>query len=633
MYCVTSDFRTETGASHYSILAAALLVPFLALPAHAQGSTQLDGITVYSANRTPTDAAKVGSSVEVISEDEVAARSQPFLMDYLATTAGVNFTQNGPPGTTSTISLRGAFGRYVKVLVDGIDISDPSAPQTATAFEHLLVDDVSRIEVLKGSQSTLYGGDAVGGVISIRSKAAQKPGFSISSIAEGGRYGTFRGSSTLGYAAADGSNVSVTVQGIDTDGFSAASTGTESDGSHNLTVSGRGEVLFSPSTKIFFAARTLDTEYEYDGFPPPTFTLNDTANSGTTLQSAGRVGIEFALFDGALQNTLAVQRMTVQRDNFLEERRTSWFDGDRTKGEYKSVLTFNDRLSLLGGADWERTGAETSSNQERNTAELNGYYAQLMMEPIDGLVLIGGGRVDDHSTFGKFNTYRFTGAYLVPTTATKLRASAGTGFRVPSLFELFDPTYGNQGLTPEESTSWDAGIEQDVLNGRVKFGATYFELDTNNLIAFAFPSGYYNVAGVTNRKGIELSASAVVWDGLSLGASYTNISTEQSDGERLIRVPRHNFVVSADMQPMDAVFLNVTAKYVADTLDNSFDARGIVALEDYLLVSAKAAYEFAPGWQAYVRGENLLNEQYETVLDYGTAGLSVYGGIKLALPN
>lgn len=614
--------------------------------------TELEGVTIYSANRTPTDAAKVGSSVEVITEKELEGRSQTYVKDYLETLPGVNFSQNGPPGTTSTISLRGAYGRYVKVLVDGIDISDPSGPQTAVSFEHLLVGDVSRIEVLKGSQSTLYGGEAVGGVISIETKAAQKPGFSQRGNAEYGAFNSFRGAYTAGYAAADGSNVSFTVQGVDSDGFSAAAAGTEDDGYRNLTVSGRGEYFISPAVKVFFAARSLDARIDYDNaydsygvWPNSIYVLNDSFVYGTTRQQAGRAGTEISLLGGAFVNTLSVQGMEVQRDNFEQGLgRTSWYDGDRIKGEYKGVLTFNDKLSLLAGADWERTGADNPELVDRITADIGGVYAQLMMEPIPGLVLTGGGRVDDHSDFGRFNTYRLTGAYLVPGTETKLHASLGTGFRAPSLDELygsygFAPDYGNPSLEPEESKSWDAGVEQGFLRGKLKVGATYFVLDTDNLIIYNSNCGFpgalcnENLPGTTHRSGVELTAAALVSEGVAVRAGYTYTDTETAEHERLIRVPRHNFVVGVDLEPLDKVELNVTAKYVADTLDDSYDARGVLSLEDYVLLSAKASYEFQPGWKAYVRGENLLDEDYETIIGYGTAGVSVYGGIQMALPD
>lgn len=615
---------------------AALTILASTLPAGAQGVTQLEGVTIYSANRTPTDAAKVGSSVEVLTEKDLEKQSRTYLKDYLEQLPGVNFSQAGPPGATTSISVRGASARYVKVLIDGIDMSDPSATETIAAFEHLLVGDVTRIEVLKGSQSTLYGGDAVAGVISIETRAATKPGFSQSGGGEYGAYSTFRGAYTAGYAAADGSNLSFTVQGVDTDGFSAASAGTEDDGYRNLTISGRGEYYVSPAVKVFFAARTTEADHDFDaGFP-----IVDNDDTGEYVQHAGRVGTEISLLDGAFVNTFAVQGTRIERDNFGTN--AGWFDAERIKGEYKGVLTFNDRLSLLAGADWEETGAENSNLADRPTADVAGAYAQLMMEPIDGLVLTGGARVDEHSAFGRFDTYRLTAAYLVPGTDTKLRASVGTGFRAPSLDELygqypFIANYGNPDLQPEESKSWDAGIDQGFLNGKLRLGATYFELDTENLIffdgtCFVLPTRcLQNIEGVTQRNGVELTAAALITDGFAVTVGYTYVDTEQENGDRLVRVPRHGLVVGVDLVPMDKVELNATAKYVADTLDNDFP--NLVPLDDYVLVNAKAAYEFTPGWKAYVRGENLLDEDYETVLGYATAGLSVYGGVTMAMPG
>lgn len=595
------------------------------------GVVPAQGTVVQSANRAPMDAVKVGSSVSIVTEKDIASQSRTYLKDYLELLPGVNFSQNGPPGTTTTISIRGASARYVKVLVDGMDVSDPSGSQTATSFEHLLVGDVSRIELLKGSQSTLYGGDAVAGVVSIDTFAATTLGFSQHGNVEYGAYNTFRGNHSAGYMGADGSNVSFTVQRVDTDGFSAASVGSEDDGYRNLTLSGRSEYYVSPTMKVFFAARTLDAEFHYDGYPPPAYTLDDTSDYGLTEQHAGRVGTEFSLLGGAFQNTFAIQGMKVSRDLYADGVSTGWYDGDRVKGEYKGTLSFNKSLALMAGADWERTGASNSTSA-RETSDLAGAYAQLVMEPIEGLVLTGGGRLDEHSEFGSFNTYRLTGTYLIPGTGTKLHASVGTGFRVPSLYELYHPTYGSTDLTPEESDSWDAGIEQGFWHNRLRLSLTYFELDTDNLIQWAY-SGYYNIPGVTHREGIEIAAVAELAPDLTMTAAYTNVSANEENGSRLIRVPRHNFVVGVDAKPLDHVELNVTAKYVADTLDDSYDARGILSLDDYVLLSAKAAYEFMPGWKAYVRGENLLDEDYETIIDYGTAGVSVYGGLQMAFDN
>jgi vitamin B12 transporter len=608
----------------------------MAPPAHAQDAIPLEGIVIYSANRTPTEAAKVGSSVEVITQEEIQARAQTYVKDYLETLPGVNFSQAGGPGGTSTISLRGTTGGYVKVLVDGIDVSDPSNTVTSTHFEHLLVGDVARIEVLKGSQSTLYGGDAVGGVITIETKAARKLGFSQSGGAEYGAYNTWRGAYTAGYLAGNGSNISLSVQGVNTDGFSAAAAGSEDDGYRNLTFSGRGEYYLAPSAKIFFAARSTRAKIDFDGG----FPVNDTTDWGRYVQHAGRAGTEFTLLNGAFTNTLAIQGTRIERDIFAGFD-SGWFEGERVKGEYKGVLRFNESLSLLAGADWEQTGARTNNTVGQNTADVAGAYAQLMLEPIAGLVLTAGGRIDEHSAFGNFNTYRLTGAYLIPGTETKIRASRGTGFRAPSLDELYGaypsfglPNYGNPNLLPEESKSWDVGVEQGFLGGRFKLGATYFSIDTENLIVFesdpiTFACGTFcmvNKPGTTRREGVELSAAAQISRAITMTAGYTYTDTETADGARLGRVPRHALAVGFDLKPMDKVEAIVLVKYVDDTLDAG------VALDDYWLVNAKVAYEFSPGVKAYVRGENLLDENYQTVLGYGTPGLSVYGGVQFALP-
>ncbi|MFA7307567.1 MAG: TonB-dependent receptor [Hyphomicrobium sp.] len=618
------------------LFSASAIVGFAGFAVSASAQvTELEGVTIYSANQTPMDAAKVGSSVEVLTEKDLQKQSKTYLKDYLAQLPGVNFYQSGPPGAQSGIFIRGAASKYVKVLVDGMDVSDPSATQTATSFEHLLVGDISRIEVLKGSQSTLYGGDAVGGVITIQTKAALTPGFSQQGNIEGGQYGTINGAYTAGYLAANGSNIALTIQGAGTDGFSAYAYGREDDGYQNLTFSGRGEYFLTPSWKVFFAARALDAKYNYDGYAnSPPYAFGDTLDNGTTTQQVGRVGTEFSLLNGAFQNTLAIQGMNVRRETFNDKTRGGWYDGDRIKGEYKGILTFNEKLSLLIGADWERTGTTTSGLSDRVTADFNGYYAQLMMEPIQGLFLTGGGRIDDHSTFGTFDTYRITGAYLVPGTETKFHSSVGTGFRAPSLYELYAPTYGNRDLTPEESFGWDAGVEQGFDKGRYRIGATYFELDTDNLIDYhRVTYQYFNVPGTVHRNGVEVSGAATLTNWLTLTGGYTYTDATDADGKRLLRVPRHSFSAGINVVPIDKVAVNVTAQYVADVVDDSFDVRGIVALNDYVLIGAKASYEFAPGWKAYVRGENLLNENYQTVLDYGTPGASVYGGLTMALPS
>lgn len=593
------------------------------------GTSDPDAPVVFSANRTPTDYAKVGSSISVITEKQIDAQSKTYLIDYLQQVPGIAITTTGGYGKQTTFRMRGFSQNYVKVLVDGMDISDPTGTQTATAFENLLVGDVAQVEVLKGSQSTLYGGDAVAGVISIDSKYATRPGLFQSGNAEYGTYNTSRGAYSAGYADAFGSNVAFTIQGVNTDAFSAARYGTEDDAYRNGTLSGRGELKVNEAVTVFFAGRAQEAHNEYD-----TSSGFDNFDRGDTSQQSGRVGTNISLFGGQFVNTFAFQAMQISRDMYGSW--PSWYDGDRLKGEYRGVLSFNSQLALVVGTDWEQTGIETDS-VSRHTVDVTSPYAQLIIEPIAGLVLTAGGRIDNHSTYGAYDTHRLTAAYALPGTLTKLHASYGTGFRAPSLYELYS-AYGNTALSPETSEGWDAGIEQGFLNGRLSFGATYFQMDLTDRIGFvSLPGppwgGYAQVPGVTKTEGIELTALAKITSTAFINASYAYTDSEEPDGSRVTRLPRHSLVVGLNMQPIDKLTLNVTGQYVADAVDNNpWPATGKGAVDDYFLLSAKVGYEVMPGTIAYVRGENLLDQDYVTAFNYNNPGMTVFGGVQFALP-
>ena len=573
---------------------------------------------VFSANRTPTDAAKVGSSVSVITEKDIEAQSKTFLQDYLKQVPGVSLVQQGSYGGQSTLRIRGFNQNYIKVLVDGMDLSDPSGVTIATQFENLLVGDMAQVEVLRGSQSTLYGADSIAGVISIDTKYAAKPGLFHSGAAEYGTYNTWRGAYTAGYGGLDGSNIAFTIQGLDTDGFSAQYPGTEDDGYRNVTFSGRGEYKLSDTVTVFFAGRAMDADLEYDGLGP-----NDATSYTLTEQLAGRVGTTVTLLNGQFINTLAIQGMDVSREYSF-----GWYEGDRVKAEYRGVLSFNEHLAVVAGADWEHLGANASGYADRKTVEISSPYAQLIVEPLDGLILSGGARIDNHSTFGSYDTHRLTAAYLLPGTATKFHASYGTGFRAPSLDELYGPFGSNPNLTPETSTSWDAGVEQTFMSGMFGLGATYFEIAMKDKIGPDVNWDLQQLPGITETSGIELTGFARLSKTAVVNAAYTYQDSEEPDGSRVIRLPRHSLVLALNAQPIDKVSLNVTGQYIADSLDGSAK----LPVDDYFLLSAKVGYEIMPGTVAYVRGDNLLDQDYVASFNYNTPGLTVFGGVQFALP-
>jgi len=616
-----------------------------ALPVTASEQTpaQSDESVVYSANRSPTDITKVGSAVDVIASRQIDAQSRTYVQDYLAQVPGVNIAQTGPSGT-STYTIWGAYSRYIKVQIDGIDVSDPTQPQTSTPLEYLVAGDVNRVEVLKGSQSLLYGGEAAGGVISIDT-ARPALGATFSASGESGSYNTQRGIANAGYGAENGL-ARFSVQSVRSNGYSAADErngNTEKDSYRNLTFSGSGEYKLSDTLKIFFAARSVASNNRYDdGYDYTKGVVMDGWPGARALmdQQAGRVGAEVKLFDGAFVNTFAIQGMTLHREQwseFLGGASNTIFDGDRWKAEYLGNAKITNWLSVIAGADYQQETANTTGFPVAREADLSGVFGQLSLEPIQGLTLTGGARNDTHSAFGDFETYRFTSAYFYEPTATKLRASTGTGFRAPSLYELYAPYYGNPALKPEESQSWDAGFDQWFANRRYRLSATYFLVDTTHEIQYDFSAGipgygqYVQVPGTTHREGVEVSGAATVTPFLSLSASYTYVDARQDDGARLIRIPRNSVTIGADAVFFDTIKASVTAKAVLDTVDTVYPGRS--PLEDYVLLNAKLSYDIRPGLTAYVRGENLLDQKYETVHGFGAPGLSVFGGLTFSMDS
>lgn len=585
---------------------------------------------IVTASRTPLSSDKVGATVHVIDEEELEKHGQTYVKDYLARLPGISFAQNGPPGTASTIRMRGAAARYIKVLIDGMDISDPSAPQTSAQFAHLMTGDIERIEVLKGSQSTLYGGDAVAGVISIATKSASREGFSARAHAEAGSYRTGRGAATLSYGGNMG-DVTMTVQGLKTAGFSAADKrngNNEKDGYENLTFSGRGTLNVSDALKVFFSGRSLRSDTEFDDFSFITsLPVDDTAGNRTrTRQLSGLLGAELSLFDRRFLSTLTLQGMEIDRDT--SGGFPSAFDSERVKLEYKGLARIHDRFSVMFGAGQENTASRSSGDPVKHKARANSLFAQAIAEPVDNISLTAGFRYDGHDAFGSFNTYRFTGAWFLPATRTKFHASYGKGFRAPSLFELYSPAFGNASLAPEKSTSWDAGIDQKLMDGGLTLSATYFHLNTENLVEFTFPAGYTNVTGKTRRKGVEFAVKADITSHLTTTASYTYTSAREEDGDGLVRTPKHVLTVGADIRPAEKFSFNLTADIVRNTVD-----AGKARLDNYVLLNGRLAYELNEQFTVYVRGENLLDRKYQTSNGYGTSGLAVYAGLRIRLPD
>ena len=599
-------------------------------PAHAQ-FTELPQI-VITPNRAPTEAERSGSRVETVTRMEMEEQNLPLAVDYLERLPGISVTSPGGPGAEGSLSVRGAPRRYVKTLYNGIDIGDPTSPQVQTSYQYLLSGGLDSIEVLKGSQSTLYGSDAIAGVISFSTLGDIEPGVSHILHGEAGSRGTVRGGYGL-RAATDAGRAAVNITGFRTDGISAAAGGSERDGYENVTFDAAADYRFNEVVSVFGSLLFIDAEAEFDNdgflsggiFFPPSDNL--TAKN-LSRQLGGRAGVNVDVLDGRFRNQFSIQAFDIDR-TIEGTTFDGVYEGERRKIEYQGAFDVTERVTLQGGADYEwqdaRFPAGSFNLQVDADFTIGGVWLDAMVEPVDNLDLTVGVRQTEHSDFGGDTAYRASASYLIPGTSTRFLGSIGTGFRAPSLSELFGPFGPNPDLQPETSFGFDLGIEQRFLEDRLTARLTYFDLDIDDLIVSNASTGfvYENTPGTSTHRGIEASFTYDVNNALALGGAYTYTDTKGASGARLIRVPRHEVALTAAYKPAEKWTITSSAKFVADTVDS-----GDFELDDYVLVNAKVSYQATESTELYVRGENLLDQDYQTVRGYNTPGIGVFAGFR-----
>ncbi len=620
-------------------LAVSAIALLSGAPTHAQ---DLDiGVIVITPDRAPIPKKRSGSKVETVARDDIAAQGKPDLAGTLDLLPGIHVASPGGSGQEASLSVRGADKKYVKTLWNGIDIADPSSTQVQVGFQHLGAFGIGGLEVLKGSQGAHYGSEAVAGVIAVDTLGGIETGLHHEIAIEGGSRGTFTGG-YRGTHADDNGRASLFASGFTTNGFSAAlanggpavddnPAALEPDFYRNGSAGFAFDRNVSENLSVFGAGLFIASAGDFDdsGNPP----TDNVFNTGASRQLAGRLGFTAKSLDGRLRNTFAVQAYDIDRDLNLVSIFGPYdanYRGRRLKAEYLGAFDANDRLTLQWGADYDWQGADTSDSFFTVTSDragIAGAFAQAIFTPIEGLTLDASVRHDVHSVFGGHTTWRASGTYAFAG-GTRLHASAGTGYRAPSLYELYAPFgTGNPALQPETSFSADFGIEQTALDGRLVADVTAFMLNTSNLIDYDFGTfSYQQVPGMTRRAGVEASLKWQANDWLDLAAAYTFTSARQSGGVRRPRIPAHTLALSAVARPAERWELSATARAALDTVDVVGGA--LVPLGDYIVVDARIAYDVSDRTQVWVRGENLFNARYQTISGYQAPPLGVFAGMK-----
>lgn len=636
--------------ARFSVCSASLLTLCLSSTAHADDAAPAP-VIVVTVLRTPVAQDRAAASITVL--DEMAIRqAQPIaLTDILVRTPGISMARNGGYGTSTSLRIRGADAGQSVMVIDGIRLSDPSTTGGGYGFSNLFVDDMERIEVLRGPQSILWGSDAIGGVINVTTRKPDKPlqgSFSV----EAGSHDTVSAQAGIG---GTGPMVDwrVAASSFATDGISARSNGTEPDGYRRTSASGGATLRLSPAVSVDLRGYWSDSRNDFDA------SAGDSLSYGLTTEWAGYAGANLALMEGRFVNRLAVTQNETDRRNYDPARsiRPLNFDahGRVRRFEYQGTLTLSDSVQAVFGAEREEQRMTTASPADSiapyalvpHRVDADSLYGQMRITPVAGLTLNGGMRYDHQSRFGGNVVFSAGAAYSPNGGASVLRASYDEGFKAPSLYQMYS-LYGSADLEPEQADGWQVGLEHG-FGSFLKVSATWFERDTDNLIDFAYcptsgtlPAacyvpgtsttrfGYYSNVRKSRARGIELTAEARVGVLFAQG-NYSWVSAEdRSDGSadfgrQLARVPRHLANAEVGLDLPQGLKASVAARYSGRTFDR---AGGANVLPDYWLVDARAQWRVMPGLTLQGRIENLADRHYETAKGYSSFGRTFYLGLR-----
>jgi vitamin B12 transporter len=598
---------------------------------------------VISATAIPTQADQIASSVTVITGEDMQRDQRRTVPDALSTVPGLNIIQAGGPGSVTSVFTRGTNSNHTKILIDGIDVSDPSNPGRIFDLGQLQTSDIERIEVLRGPQSGLYGADALGGVISIVTKKGEGPP-KITGTMEGGSFGTFNQTASLSgsqsrfnyafnVAHLRSTDTPVTPLELLPPGGQRIN-----DFYDNKTYSTKLGADLNDSFGVNLVARYTDATLRFTGDDFSVFPAVPAAaqSSQVTRQFFTRGEAVWSLLDDRFKNYFGVNYTDHWNWNKSPDPVPAAVNkGDRTKYDWRGVVAAIPGQTLVMGLEQEteRLRTDTVAAQNGNKAG----YVELQSEFAKRLFVVANVRRDVNESFGGHVTYRVAPAVLVPVTETKLKASYGTGFKAPTLTQLFVDFpafnfFANPNLRPEESTGYDLGFEQPLASNRLRFGATYFHNDIKNLInANATFTTLINIDRAMT-EGVETFISVDVTERLKLRGDYTYTKAiDVVTGLELLRRPRHKTSVTASWNPIDPLLLSATVLRVGEWIDGNRDfSIPRLTAPGYTVVDVAANYTVNEHATVFGRIDNLFNAHYQNPTGFERPGFGIFGGLRLA---
>ncbi|QJE72174.1 TonB-dependent receptor [Aerophototrophica crusticola] len=646
-------------------------LPFLAagLPALAQSpaDTQLAEVVV-TATRVPTPVERVPASVNVVTREVIGERAYQTLPEALSTLPGVTVVRSGGIGSNASVFLRGANSDHVLVLVDGLPANDPSLAAGAFNFGDDTLGGFERIEVVRGPASTLYGSNAIGGVVNLITRAGGDSPASPEVDVGVGTDGTWRGTAGL-YGSAGAADYGLSVEGLTTDGqnntpkrLRRPGTG-DKDGAETVTATAKGVYTLGFGT-VEGLVRYRDAQFDLDSVPSdePNY---EGESENLTWQVAGTA----ALWKNQLTSRLAVGQ-TIYDRSFTDrpDANDSGTSDDRYEGT-RSQLDWQNSLAVSGAPelrDIVLTGGLTLTREDVEFSTLSvsafGPFSSAVDERADSLALFAqaqarafgfldlsaGVRHDRPDDYGSRTTWRVGAVAAVAELPgggeVRLKGNVGTAFKAPTLYDRFGTNsfryVGNPNLRPEKSTGYEAGVEADVAGlGRddlVRAGVVYFRNDIKDLITFQYNADFSSTVvnvGKADSEGVEATLALRPADGVELAASWTWTDARNDDtGIRLLRRPEHALAFTARLEPVDGLMLSPELTFVGQRLDATYadngNFLGTRGVGGYWLANLAATYQVTEGWSLYARGSNLLDRRIENPSGFAQPGASALAGVR-----
>ncbi len=616
-----------------SCAAVLLVFMFFALPvpifAQEEGDVVTMEETVVTASRLEEPLKYSPDSVTIVTEEEIQKKGKQTVIDVLRDVPGISVVQYGSPGGSSSIYTRGTNNAHTLIMIDGVRVGDPMAGDGKMSIADLSTDNIERIEIVRGAQSVLYGSDAIGGVINIITKKGKgKPKFYVSS--EGGSFETFR--EKIGVSGSnDKINYAASVSRLDVKRVSRADEdlgNTEKDYYHDTNISARVDGRISETVGMGFSVRHSESSMDYDDSGADADKVQDTDITSISTNFDQDI---FDWWQQTIKLGITETKREYTKNNGVFN---GTYNGTIKLASWQHNFFVGEIDTITAGFDYQEESGDVQdpwgdiTNKSVNT---KGFFVQNKLTPFNGLSFTLGARHDDHQTFGGEDTYKGALAYLYDKTGTKVRGSYGTGFRAPSLYQLYS-SYGDVNLKPEESKGYDVGIDQELFDKKVLLSATYFHNEIDDLIGFNMSTyKYYNV-GKVKTEGWETGFTFKPLGWLSFNAHYTYTEaknedeTDANNGKDLIYRPKHTGGASLNIKPLEKLNVNLNAQCVGKRYRNADNSESMSA---YTLFNFAASYDVMDWLKIFGRVENLTDKKYQSIYQYGEPGIGFYGGIKV----